>query len=362
MSPSSSDQLHLTVAISHLLSPTQASHSSLSHVTHPHPSKKESRCLATNSVRPYTKLLHRRNSLLIVLQILSSILQLPTCIQASNTRLPKQVANDSPAVEQGHSRQIPEKDFGQQQQQRLSLPSRWSTWHSPGSVSRMSRRYAPPPLLLLSPLPSLPTPPILPPFVVPAPGHITLRLLTNKQIDYDKFKDIAGLASAHSARELMRVTKKKLKEEYGAMSGSIKAANAGTVNVSFPRHLRPSPLLHSLPLPFHIRIRIHPSSPFLTNTDPCRVRPKPRPQPPRPASAPHRAAAAAGAGSQPQRRRAPPLQQTGTTKRMMMRKPRPSRRRLGRILRHLSRRTDMVGSRLRRMRMGMLRSSSSRTA
>lgn len=33
------------------------------------------------------------------------------------------------------------------------------------------------------------------------------------QIDYSKFASVANLASANSARELMRVTKKKLKEE-----------------------------------------------------------------------------------------------------------------------------------------------------
>ncbi|PPJ54470.1 hypothetical protein CBER1_02487 [Cercospora berteroae] len=49
------------------------------------------------------------------------------------------------------------------------------------------------------------------------------------KIDYDKFKTVAGLASAASARELMRVTKKKLKEEYGALSGSMTAANGNTV-------------------------------------------------------------------------------------------------------------------------------------
>lgn len=63
------------------------------------------------------------------------------------------------------------------------------------------------------------------------------------KIDYEKFKDVAGLASAASARELMRVTKKKLKEEYGALSGGIKAANNNgdvkstpvkKVNVCFP--------------------------------------------------------------------------------------------------------------------------------
>lgn len=47
------------------------------------------------------------------------------------------------------------------------------------------------------------------------------------KIDYEKFKDIAGLASAASAREIMRMTKKKLKEEYGALSGGLKIANGG---------------------------------------------------------------------------------------------------------------------------------------
>ncbi|KAK3677207.1 hypothetical protein LTR78_002745 [Recurvomyces mirabilis] len=46
------------------------------------------------------------------------------------------------------------------------------------------------------------------------------------KIDYTKFAQIAGLASAASARELMRVTKNKLKDEYGALSGSVKAANS----------------------------------------------------------------------------------------------------------------------------------------
>lgn len=44
------------------------------------------------------------------------------------------------------------------------------------------------------------------------------------KIDYDKFHQIAGLASAHSARELMRVTKNKLREEYGALSGDMKVS------------------------------------------------------------------------------------------------------------------------------------------
>lgn len=47
------------------------------------------------------------------------------------------------------------------------------------------------------------------------------------KIDYEKFKDVAGLASAASAREIMRMTKKKLKEEYGALSGALKIANGG---------------------------------------------------------------------------------------------------------------------------------------
>ncbi|RMY44482.1 hypothetical protein D0863_16209, partial [Hortaea werneckii] len=43
---------------------------------------------------------------------------------------------------------------------------------------------------------------------------------TLSQIDYNKFYQIAHLASANSARELMRVTKKKLKEEYGALAAT----------------------------------------------------------------------------------------------------------------------------------------------
>lgn len=53
--------------------------------------------------------------------------------------------------------------------------------------------------------------------------------LTNlAQIDYDKFHKLAGLASVHSARELMRVTKNKLKSEYGALGADLQAANSGT--------------------------------------------------------------------------------------------------------------------------------------
>ncbi|KAK5125223.1 hypothetical protein LTR85_000899 [Meristemomyces frigidus] len=49
------------------------------------------------------------------------------------------------------------------------------------------------------------------------------------QIDYAKFAQVAGLASANSARELMRVTKNKLKAEYGALGGGLQSANgAGT--------------------------------------------------------------------------------------------------------------------------------------
>ncbi|KAK4556341.1 hypothetical protein LTR86_006485 [Recurvomyces mirabilis] len=48
------------------------------------------------------------------------------------------------------------------------------------------------------------------------------------KIDYTKFAQVAGLASAASARELMRVTKNKLKDEYGALSGSVKTTNSKT--------------------------------------------------------------------------------------------------------------------------------------
>lgn len=54
------------------------------------------------------------------------------------------------------------------------------------------------------------------------------------KIDYEKFKDIAGLASAASAREIMRMTKKKLKEEYGALSGGLKIANGGGGGMDSP--------------------------------------------------------------------------------------------------------------------------------
>ncbi|KAI7304181.1 hypothetical protein KC315_g15294 [Hortaea werneckii] len=48
------------------------------------------------------------------------------------------------------------------------------------------------------------------------------------QIDYNKFYQIAHLASANSARELMRVTKKKLKEEYGALAATTSGDPPGT--------------------------------------------------------------------------------------------------------------------------------------
>ncbi|KAM3421917.1 hypothetical protein BST61_g2294 [Cercospora zeina] len=54
------------------------------------------------------------------------------------------------------------------------------------------------------------------------------------KIDFEKFKTVAGLASAASARELMRLTKKKLKEEYGALSGTMTAANGNTVGGATP--------------------------------------------------------------------------------------------------------------------------------
>lgn len=54
------------------------------------------------------------------------------------------------------------------------------------------------------------------------------------KIDYEKFKTIAGLASANSARELMRVTKKKLKEEYGMLSNGVQDANSGNVRAISP--------------------------------------------------------------------------------------------------------------------------------
>ncbi|KAK5114277.1 hypothetical protein LTR62_002528 [Meristemomyces frigidus] len=48
-----------------------------------------------------------------------------------------------------------------------------------------------------------------------------------KQIDYNKFATVACLASANSARELMRVTKNKLRAEYGALGADVRGSNAG---------------------------------------------------------------------------------------------------------------------------------------
>lgn len=63
----------------------------------------------------------------------------------------------------------------------------------------------------------------------PFPYRVHKQTDQPKQIDYNKFYQVAGLASANSARELMRVTKNKLKTEYGALSGSVQSSNnAGT--------------------------------------------------------------------------------------------------------------------------------------
>lgn len=48
------------------------------------------------------------------------------------------------------------------------------------------------------------------------------------QIDYTKFAQVAGLKTPASARELMRVTKNKLRDEYGALSSGIQSTNTGT--------------------------------------------------------------------------------------------------------------------------------------
>ncbi|GAB7361332.1 hypothetical protein MBLNU230_g1388t1 [Neophaeotheca triangularis] len=51
---------------------------------------------------------------------------------------------------------------------------------------------------------------------------------TEPKVDYDKFREVAGLSSAASARELMRVTKNKLKTEYGALGNSVRASKTPT--------------------------------------------------------------------------------------------------------------------------------------
>ncbi|KAI7545257.1 hypothetical protein KC331_g6325 [Hortaea werneckii] len=61
---------------------------------------------------------------------------------------------------------------------------------------------------------------------------------TEPKIDYNKFYQIAQLASANSARELMRVTKKKLKEEYGALaatSGDPPGTPRSATNTNTPK-------------------------------------------------------------------------------------------------------------------------------
>ncbi|KAI6868951.1 hypothetical protein KC338_g3723 [Hortaea werneckii] len=55
---------------------------------------------------------------------------------------------------------------------------------------------------------------------------------TEPKIDYNKFYRVANLASPASARELMRVTKKKLKEEYGALGDAGGNGNPGTPNTN----------------------------------------------------------------------------------------------------------------------------------
>lgn len=63
---------------------------------------------------------------------------------------------------------------------------------------------------------------------------------TEPKIDYAKFHRLAGLASEHSARELMRVTKNKLKTEYGALGAGLQAANANGSVPSTPAKATPA--------------------------------------------------------------------------------------------------------------------------
>ncbi|KAM0717414.1 hypothetical protein Q7P37_007266 [Cladosporium fusiforme] len=53
-------------------------------------------------------------------------------------------------------------------------------------------------------------------------------------IDYAKFATVAGLASANSARELMRVTKNKLRDEYGSLSSGLQNSNATVAGPKTP--------------------------------------------------------------------------------------------------------------------------------
>ncbi|QIX01095.1 hypothetical protein AMS68_006612 [Peltaster fructicola] len=53
---------------------------------------------------------------------------------------------------------------------------------------------------------------------------------TEPKIDYEKFRELANLKTANSARELMRVTKLKLKSEYGPTAGGAQARSSKTAS------------------------------------------------------------------------------------------------------------------------------------
>ncbi|KAK5721530.1 hypothetical protein LTR15_006119 [Elasticomyces elasticus] len=63
---------------------------------------------------------------------------------------------------------------------------------------------------------------------------------TEPKINYAKFAEVAGLASANSARELMRVAKNKLKNEYGMLSAGMVNANAANAGGSPAKKATPS--------------------------------------------------------------------------------------------------------------------------
>lgn len=66
------------------------------------------------------------------------------------------------------------------------------------------------------------------------------------KIDYNKFHQLAGLKSSHCAREILRVTKKKLKAEYGAVSITMRASNS---NAGTPKKNANSASLGMTPAP-----------------------------------------------------------------------------------------------------------------
>lgn len=75
------------------------------------------------------------------------------------------------------------------------------------------------PKVFALPSPSLPA--ALQTVHIPTLLGLVLTLLRRVQPDFEAFRAAAGLASANSARELWRVTRKKMKEEYEGLCQKV---------------------------------------------------------------------------------------------------------------------------------------------